>query len=71
MIASNKGGIPEAIDESVGMCVEPTAESFAKALDCLFENRQELEAKRKSCRDYAVKRFGLGNAEIILNSYEC
>ena len=69
VIASNRGGIPEAIDTSVGMLVEPTTEDFYKAILYLFKNPEILESKRRLCRHYALKRFGSSNAEKILNSY--
>ena len=71
VIASNKGGIPEAIDDSVGILVEPTTGSFYRAILSLYEDREKLESRRRSCRNYAVKRFGTSNAETILNSYSC
>lgn len=70
VIASNKGGIPEAVDSSIGVLVEPKAEDFYKAILYLFENREELEKKKRLCRGYAVKRFGKSNAVKILSSYK-
>lgn len=70
VIASNRGGIPEAVDSSVGMLAEPDKDAFCKAIMHLFENDAELDSKRRHCREYAERRFGFSNAVKILNSYK-
>lgn len=69
VIASNKGGIPEALDETVGILVEPDAQSFKSAILKLFYDREQLKALKDNCRPYALKRFGLANARIITDAY--
>ena len=70
VVASNRGGIPEAVSEDVGILVEPDAESFKKAILELLGNRDKLSKLKNNCRDYSVKKFGLANAKIIVDSYE-
>lgn len=69
VIASNKGGIPEALDETVGMLVEPDAQAFKAAILKLFYDREKLKALKDNCRPYALKRFGPANARIITDAY--
>ncbi|HGJ66023.1 MAG: glycosyltransferase family 4 protein [Candidatus Bathyarchaeota archaeon] len=68
VIASNKGGIPEALDPSIGILVEPNVDDLYHALISLYE-RKNLEALRKCCRLYAEARFGIENAYLIEQSY--
>ncbi len=69
VVASRSGGIPEAVNESVGVLVEPSVEEFKKAILELFHNRERLNTLRENCRDYALKKFGLSNAQMIVDSY--
>ncbi len=69
VIASNRGGIPEAVDNSVGVLVEPTASDFYRAILGFYNDKEGLGAKRKVCRNYAMKKFGTANADKILSSY--
>lgn len=69
IVASNRGGMPEAVDESVGMLVEADAMSFKEAILKLFNNREKLNILRNNCRSYALKRFSAANARIITDTY--
>jgi glycosyltransferase involved in cell wall biosynthesis len=69
VVASCRGGIPEAVDESVGVLVEPDAQSFKDAILRLFYDREKLKALKDNCRAYALKRFGPANARIITDAY--
>ena len=69
VIASNKGGIPEALDPSVGILLEPKVDEIQRAIARLYEYPEELAALGRNCRAYAEKRFGENNAKLIENSY--
>jgi glycosyltransferase involved in cell wall biosynthesis len=69
VIASNRGGISEALDSSVGVLAEPTAKSLANAITRLYSNRDELMKLASNCRTFAQKRFSENNAEVIVNAY--
>lgn len=69
VVASNRGGIPEAVDESVGVLVEPDAQSFKDAILRLFYDREKLKELKDNCRAYALKRFGPDNARVITDAY--
>lgn len=70
VIASHKGGIPEALDASVGILVEPTLANLKDALIRLKEDPTKIEAMRSNCRGFAEVRFGERNAELITKSYK-
>ena len=69
VVASNKGGIPEAIDETVGVLVKPTLENIKQAIECLHQNNEQLEKLRKNCRSFSENRFSENNAAVIVRSY--
>lgn len=69
VVASRRGGIPEAVNESVGVLVEPSVEEFKKAILELFFNREKLSTLSENCRGYALKKFGLSNAQTIVDLY--
>ncbi|MGC9107562.1 MAG: glycosyltransferase family 4 protein [Infirmifilum sp.] len=62
VVGSKRGGIPEAITPQVGKVVEPTPQEFAKAIREIIA----LNYSKTELREYAVKRFGIQNAETIL-----
>jgi glycosyltransferase involved in cell wall biosynthesis len=69
VIASNRGGIPEALNSSVGILIEPTAESLANAIIRLYNNRNELIKLASNCRVYAQRHFSEDNAKLIEATY--
>ncbi len=70
VVGSNKGGVPEALDDSVSILVEPAVDNLKKAILELYKDK-ELYAKLKAnCRNYAKRHFSEGNALPIINSYE-
>lgn len=69
VIASNKGGIPEAVDSSVGILIEPNADNFARSIQKLIDNPEMLEKMKKNCRKYALEKFSILNAKLIEDSY--
>ncbi|HDY66928.1 MAG TPA: glycosyltransferase family 1 protein [Candidatus Scalindua sp.] len=69
VIGSNKGGIPEALDSSVGLLIEPLTPEIREKIEFLFDNPQELKRLKDNCRKYALNRFSAKNAKIIEESY--
>jgi glycosyltransferase involved in cell wall biosynthesis len=70
VIASNRGGIPEAMDETVGVLVEPTVENLRRVIEELYHNRGKLERLANNCRRYAERNFSKENARVIVRSYD-
>ncbi len=70
VVASNKGGIPEAVDVTVGVLVDlADAGNFRRVISDLHRDSARLDALRRNCRLYAERRFGERNVEVILGSY--
>lgn len=69
VIASNRGGIPEAVDKSVGILIEPKVDTIASAIENLYTDNGKLAGLSMRCRSYAVRRFGEQNAVVIEVSY--
>lgn len=70
VMASRKGGIIEAMDESVGYFMDPTADGIRACLKNLLNNRSQLEKKRDAARNYAEMRYSEANAEAIISAYQ-
>ncbi len=69
VIASRLGGIPDAMDDTVGVLCEGSAAAFEEALKLLLHDVAFYEAMRRRTRAYAYERFGPGNAGVILAAY--
>ncbi len=69
VIASNRGGVPEALDQSVGILVEPKIDEIQRTIESLYEHPEKLANLRRNCREYAEKRFSENNAKAIENAY--
>ena len=69
VLASRRGGIPEAMDDTVGILVEPTAGRIREEVVSLLDRPERLREMAMCCRSYAVDRFSEKNAEEILGAY--
>ena len=69
VIGANRGGIPDVVNSSVGLIIEPTAEEIKTAIEILFADKNKLESLAVACRNYAVRNFSAKNAEIVEESY--
>jgi len=69
IIATNKGCLPEIINSSVGILINPSAKNIAKKIDYFFKNPNKLKRLKDNCRIYAERHFGERNAKLIENSY--
>ncbi|MBS7648707.1 glycosyltransferase family 4 protein, partial [Candidatus Bathyarchaeota archaeon] len=70
VIASNKGTLPEIVDPSVGIVVDPSREDIVKVVNFLYENPEQLARMRSNCRHYASANFSEKNAEDIASAYK-
>jgi len=68
VIASNLGGLPEALDNSVAILVKPNLKNFIKAIKTISKPKiyQQLSS---NCRQYALKNFSSKNFFDIQNTY--
>jgi glycosyltransferase involved in cell wall biosynthesis len=69
VIASAFGGIPDAMDDTVGVLCDGSVAAFEEALKRFLHDAAFYEAMRCRARAYACERFGPGNAEVILAAY--
>ncbi len=69
VIASNRGGIPEVLNSSIGVLIEPTVECIARKIKNFYEHPNRLSELDRNCRKYAIERFSEKNANIIEESY--
>ncbi len=67
IIAANKGCLPEMINSSVGVLIEPNAENITKIITFFYNHPGELAKLQLNCRNYAVENFSEKNAKLIEN----
>ena len=70
VIASNKGALPDIVNNSVGEVINPTPENLAKVINFLYTHPKQLETKALRCREYALSKFSEKNAEEIITAYD-
>lgn len=70
IIGANRGGIIEAIDESVGRLINVGADSLKSAAEDLYKNRNKLNNLANNCRRFAERRFSEKNVQSIIKSYQ-
>jgi glycosyltransferase involved in cell wall biosynthesis len=69
VVASNIGGIPDAMDNTVGVLCELPVESFAAALQRMSTDQAWYQALKNNTRPYAERQFSSANAEMIFLQY--
>ena len=69
VLASNLGGLREAVTPETGRLVEPTSEAFSAALQAMLAGRAEMAALRKRTRAYAERRYSERNVDLIVRQY--
>ncbi len=67
VIASNKGALPEVVNEKVGKIIEPTKEEIARSINYFFKNKEELKKRANNSRKYALSKFSSKNAQVIIS----
>lgn len=70
VLASNRGGLEDAVSPSVGKLVEPTVENFKKEIERLSGSHTEMNRFAKNCRAYAVENFSDKNILDIITAYD-
>lgn len=69
VIGSNRGAIPEAMDNSVGKLIDVTSKNIAQIVSYFYKHPYELESLSKNARSFAVRRYSERNAEDITKFY--
>lgn len=69
VIASNRGALPDVVNDLVGKIINPTPQEIAKAVNYFYNNRDQLRKRALKSRGYALNKFSSRNAEPIIKSY--
>jgi len=69
VIGSNRGAIPEAMDNSVGKLIDVTPKNIAQTVNYFYEHPDELESLSKDARNFAVQKYSEKNVEGIIRFY--
>jgi phosphatidylinositol glycan class A protein len=70
VVGSNKGGIGEALDQTVSILVDPTENNLKKEIKKIAENKEFYSKLQSHCRKYAEKHFSSKNVEDIIKYYK-
>ena len=70
VIAAKRGGIPEAMNETVGRLIKITPKSIKEEIEYLYKNKDVLKKLSFSTRIFAKRRFSEKNVEKIISSYQ-
>ena len=69
VVGANRGGIPEALNDTVSLLVEPNHENLKQAITTLYEDSGKLQALQASCRNYALSHYSKRNVDLITKHY--
>jgi glycosyltransferase involved in cell wall biosynthesis len=69
IIGSNRGAIPDAIDETVGKLIDISPENIVQWVNYFFKNQSKLHNLSKKSRKFSEERYSSNNAEIIIERY--
>lgn len=69
VVGSNRGGIPEALDKSVSILLDPTVENIKAAIEKLYINKELYLRLSQNCRRYAETNFSEKNINSIIKYY--
>jgi len=70
VIASKRGGIAEAINETVGVLIDINKANLQQAILNLYQNREHYLRLKNNAREYAVSHFNIENAGVITAAYQ-
>lgn len=69
VIASSRGAIEEALDDTVGKLIETSSENIKQVVEYYSNHRNELKKLSKKCREFAERRYFEKNVNKIIQSY--
>lgn len=70
VVGSNRGAIPEAMDETVGSLIDPAPDNITKTVENLYKNSDKLRKLSENARKYAERKYSEKNALTIIKQYE-
>jgi glycosyltransferase involved in cell wall biosynthesis len=69
VIGSNRGAIPEAMDESVGELIKISTKNIVKSVLGLRNNKSVYNKIQSNTREFTLNRYGVGNLSFIASFY--
>ena len=69
VLAANKGGLSEVVNDKVGKLITPTARDYEKWLNYYYKNQRELKKLSVNARKYALNKFSERNVNEIIKYY--
>jgi glycosyltransferase involved in cell wall biosynthesis len=69
VVASSRGSITEAMDNTVGEFIDIYPEDIKAIIESMFKNPAKLKKLKDNCRKYAERRYSEKNAEQIIRTY--
>lgn len=69
VIASNRGAISEALDETVGKLISITSKSIKEEIEYFYRNPLKLKKLAKNTRNFVERRYSESNAKKIIHVY--
>lgn len=70
VIGSNRGAIPEAIDETVGRLIEVTPKNIKNVVEYFYHHPRKLLNLSSNSRKFAERKFAEKNVETIISQYQ-
>lgn len=70
VVASKRGAISEAMDETVGKFIDISKENIKNAVYYFYKNPKGLKKLSQKARQYAERRYSEKNAESIVQAYK-
>lgn len=70
VIASNRGALPEVVNDFVGRTINPTAEEIVYSVEFFYKNRSALRKCSVNARKYAQLKFSEKNAKNIISTFQ-
>lgn len=70
VVASNKGAIPEVVDESVAIVVEPTEKNLRRSIEKLYDDRKFFEKLKKNSAKFSRLKYSPKSVRLITRYYE-
>lgn len=69
VIGSNRGAVPEAMDETVGELIDVSPQNIKSTVEALYKNPNQLRLFSHRARKFATTRFSERNISTIIESY--
>jgi len=70
VVGARLGGIPEALNDTVSLLVEPTRDNLIQAISKLSGDKTYYQSLKNNCRSYAEDKFSETNVKAITDSYK-